>query len=77
MSPLQLYTILLGQVYQLFRCVSVLYFKIILDYVCSFWVLISTDQTPAPATMMAGTFLTINRQPLESCSYPLRIWKVF
>jgi len=30
--------------------------------------------TSAPATMMSGTFLAINRQPLEreSCSNPLR-----
>jgi len=46
MSPLQpvSYTIFLGQVHQIFNCVLVLYFKIILDYVCcSSWVWINMD----------------------------------
>jgi len=45
MSPCS-FTIFLDQVYQLFGCALVLYFKIILDYArCSLWVLISMDQS--------------------------------
>jgi len=56
-----------------FSCLILHIAKLMLKHILVFM----ADFEPLPATVMAGTFMAINHQSLESCSNPLQIREVF